>query len=287
MFKTRLISGAVLTVILTGMLVFGGYVLSGMTLLLSLIAYRELMKTCKLSGYTKKQPENEGVSNALFCFSAMELIGYIGIIGYYLIMVFVDDRIYLLVALFGVLMAFMALYVLTFPKLNSRQIMMSFFNFIYGPIMLTFIYMTRCLPNGEYAVWMIFISSWICDTAAYCVGMLIGKHKLAPILSPKKSIEGAVGGVVGSALVGGLVSYFVFAPRIEMENVTLWFTIIAAVGAIISQIGDLAASGIKRNEEIKDYGKLIPGHGGVMDRFDSVIFTAPIIYFLTYLLLRG
>jgi len=287
MFRTRLLSGMVLTVILVGMLYFGGYVLSGITLLLSLIAYRELMKTCKLAGGCVPENGTEEIKKGFLGFSSLELIGYLGIIGYYVIMVFVEDRVYLLLVLFGVLMAFMALYVLTFPKFNSRDIMKSFFCFIYGPIMLTFIYMTRELPNGQYAVWMIFISSWICDTAAYCVGMLIGKHKLAPVLSPKKSIEGAVGGVVGSALVGGLVSYFVFAPNIAMENVTLWFTIIAAAGAVISQIGDLAASGIKRNEEIKDYGKLIPGHGGVMDRFDSVIFTAPIIYFLTYLLIRG
>ena len=123
-----------------------------------------------------------------------------------------------------------------------------------------------------------FICSWGCDTCAYCVGMLIGKHKMAPVLSPKKSIEGAVGGVVGAALLG--VAY-----AAVLHNDMIAYAIICAVGALISMVGDLAASAIKRNQGIKDYGKLIPGHGGILDRFDSVIFTAPIIYFLSTVLI--
>ena len=153
--------------------------------------------------------------------------------------------------------------------------------------MLSFIYLVRSLPYGIYTVWMIFISSWICDTCAYVVGMLVGKHKLAPVLSPKKSIEGALGGIAGSALVGAAYAYFLVERVIEQQQITWIFVLISAVGAVISQVGDLAASAIKRNHEIKDYGKLIPGHGGVMDRFDSVIFTAPMIYFLALLLIHG
>ena len=107
-----------------------------------------------------------------------------------------------------------------------------------------------------------------------------------PKLSPKKSIEGAIGGVLGAAIVGGLYGYFVVEPVITEQNVTWVFVLISAAGAVISQIGDLAASAIKRNHDIKDYGKLIPGHGGVMDRFDSVIFTAPMIYLLLEILLN-
>ena len=103
---------------------------------------------------------------------------------------------------------------------------------------------------------------------------------MSPILSPKKSVEGAVGGVVGACL---LTALYVFAIS-KVFNVNdlqmLPLICIAAVGALISMVGDLAASAIKRNFEIKDYGKLIPGHGGVLDRFDSIIITAPIIYFL-------
>ena len=109
---------------------------------------------------------------------------------------------------------------------------------------------------------------------------------MSPKLSPKKSIEGAIGGIAGSALVGALYSYFIVDSVITEQNVTWAFILISAIGAMISQIGDLAASAIKRNHEIKDYGKLIPGHGGVMDRFDSVIFTAPMIYLLVIILIR-
>lgn len=127
-------------------------------------------------------------------------------------------------------------------------------------------------------MWLIFLCSWGCDTCAYCVGVLIGKHKMAPVLSPKKSVEGAIGGVVGAVLLG--VAYAA-ATGGELAA----YGIICGVGALISMVGDLAASAIKRNQEIKDYGKLIPGHGGILDRFDSVIFTASIIYFLSTILM--
>ena len=109
---------------------------------------------------------------------------------------------------------------------------------------------------------------------------------MSPKLSPKKSIEGAVGGVVGTAILTAIYStVFQEAMGITSSQIVI-LAVISAVGALISMVGDLAASAIKRNYEIKDYGKLIPGHGGILDRFDSVIFTAPIIYYLAEQLLR-
>ena len=184
-----------------------------------------------------------------------------------------------------VLMLAMAVYVFAYPKFVAGQVMTVFFGVIYVAVMLSFVYQTRCLPDGMVMVWLIFLSSWGCDTCAYCVGMLIGKHKMAPILSPKKSVEGGVGGVVGAALLGAIfaacMNHFACADVSPMLC-----AVICGVGGAISQIGDLSASAIKRNHEIKDYGKLIPGHGGILDRFDSVIFTAPIIYYLTLWLIK-
>ena len=101
----------------------------------------------------------------------------------------------------------------------------------------------------------------------------MGKHKMTPELSPKKTKEGAVGGILGAALLGAIYG--------AVTGGTVWvYALICAVGGMISMIGDLSASAIKRNQGIKDYGDLIPGHGGILDRFDSVIFTAPNIYFL-------
>lgn len=273
MFMTRLLSSAVIVMIALATLLAGGYLLAAVLLVISLIAYKELCKVCKV------HVEGQSVN-------ALEMAGYLGITVYYAVIIFTDSRDAQLLCILFVLIAYMFVYVFTFPKYQAVQVMTGFFAFIYGPVMFSFIYMTRELSYGIYIVWMIFISSWICDSCAYLTGILIGKHKLTPKLSPKKSVEGAVGGVAGSALVGGLYGYFVVEGVVSGQEITWVFVIISAAGAMISQIGDLAASAIKRNHDIKDYGHLIPGHGGIMDRFDSVIFTAPIIYALAALLIK-
>ena len=151
--------------------------------------------------------------------------------------------------------------------------------------MLSFILLTRNLPDGKFIVWLIFLCSWGCDTCAYVVGKLIGKKHIFPELSPHKSLEGCIGGVVGAALIGGLYAHFFVETAFPDRTITWIIAFICAAGAVMSMVGDLAASAIKRNHNIKDYGKLIPGHGGIMDRFDSMTVTAPMTYFLTLLLM--
>ena len=129
-----------------------------------------------------------------------------------------------------------------------------------------------------------FLCILVTDTAAYFFGKRYGKHKLSAVISPKKSVEGAIGGVAGSAIIGGIYG-FVLGNIID-KNVWLPFVLISAVGAVISIFGDLAASAIKRNYDIKDYGKLIPGHGGILDRFDSMIFVAPIVYYIASITIK-
>ncbi|MBR5943725.1 MAG: phosphatidate cytidylyltransferase, partial [Lachnospiraceae bacterium] len=111
----------------------------------------------------------------------------------------------------------------------------------------------------------------------------IGKHKLAPKLSPKKTIEGSIGGIIGGALGGGIYGWFLGNNVYHNDRMWWVLAIICGLASIIGQIGDLAASGIKRNYNIKDYGTIIPGHGGIMDRVDSIIVTAPIVYYLSIL----
>lgn len=273
MFGVRLMSSVILVILALALLLTGGGILAMGMMILSLIAYRELTKACGVNG--------EGQSTG-----ALEVAGMAGIVLYYLVMYRVDKPIYWLGILGLVFLVQMSVYVFTFPKYRAGQVMAAFFSVFYAGVLFTFISLTRNLPNGIYIVWLIFISSWICDTCAYLSGMAFGKHKLAKVLSPKKSIEGAVGGVVGAAIVGGLFGFFVLERVIPGQSITWMTALICAAGAVISQIGDLAASAIKRNHEIKDYGKLIPGHGGIMDRFDSVLFTAPVIYFLAILLIQ-
>lgn len=272
MFITRLLSSVIIVVIAFLSLLQGGYVLAAVLLFISLAAYSELSRACGI--HTKGQRIN-----------ALETAGFLGIICYYAIVVFVDNSTAQLLFIMFMIVGYMFVYVFTFPKYQADQVMAAIFGFIYAPVMLAFIYQARMITFGIYIVWMIFISSWICDSCAYLTGILIGKHKLSPKLSPKKSIEGAVGGVIGSALVGGLYGFLVVENVIPGQQITWVFVIISGIGAMISQIGDLAASAIKRNHDIKDYGHLIPGHGGIMDRFDSVIFTAPMIYALALLLI--
>ena len=173
----------------------------------------------------------------------------------------------------------MFVYVFQYPRYTAFHTMSAVFGIIYCGVMLSFIYQTRMIDGGQYHVWLIFLSAWGCDTCAYCVGMLFGKHKMAPVLSPKKSVEGAIGGVAGAFVLGIIYAALTNGP-------IFIYALICGIGALISMVGDLTASAIKRNMDIKDYGRLIPGHGGILDRFDSIIFTAPMIYYLSYLLIR-
>lgn len=272
MFWVRLMSSAVLVVLALIFLITGGRLLGVVVTALSLVAFRELMHACRV--------EKEGKPGLL------EYVGYAGILAYCLTMVFTKDFTWGIGCLVLVFLAEMFVYVFTFPRYQAPQVMTTFFCAFYPAALFSFVYLTRELTHGVYLVWLIFISSWICDTCAYATGMLFGKHKLAPVLSPKKSVEGSVGGVIGSALVGALFARIFMMPATGEPRVVVLVAVIGAVGAVISQVGDLAASAIKRNHEIKDYGKLIPGHGGIMDRFDSVLFTAPIIYYLSVVLLQ-
>lgn len=273
MFWTRFISSVILVIIALVTIILGGPVLAAVSYIISVIGYFELCRA------TKVQQEKKRING-------LELVGILGITGYYAAMYFSDNVLLLLMAIVGTFMGGMCIYVVTFPKFDARQVMENYFSFMYAPVMLSFIYMTRQLHYGEYIVWLILISSWGCDTCAYLVGICIGKKKIFPVLSPKKSLEGCIGGVIGAGLIGAAFGFFVVERVVVDQTITWIVAFICMVGAIMSQVGDLAASAIKRNHDIKDYGKLIPGHGGIMDRFDSVIVTAPMIYFLTALLIR-
>ena len=262
MFKTRLISGILLVIAALLTIISGGYVLFFTLLCISLIGMQELYKAMGI---------HEDRTRLL------EIVGYLGAVLYYISLLLGFES-YGLMAVLVSLILVMFVYVFTYPKYHANQVMAAFFGVVYVAVMLSFILMTRNLPDGKFIVWLIFLCSGGCDTCAYCVGMLIGKHKMAPVLSPKKSVEGGVGGVVGAALLGVIYAAATQGPMVE-------YAVICGIGALISMVGDLAASAIKRNQGIKDYGKLIPGHGGILDRFDSVIFTAPVIYYLAKIIL--
>lgn len=266
MFRTRLLSGIVLVLIALVFILSGGDILLAGLGIVSLIGLFELYRVFHI--------EKKAAGVAGYLLTALFFCN--------LKWHFIPDMLMFAV---GSLILFLAVYVFTYPGYRTEQILAAFFGLFYVGVMLSFVYQSRMMAGGAYLVWLIFLCSWGCDTCAYCVGVLIGKHKMTPKLSPKKSWEGAVGGVVGTALLT-LIYGFAFRDAMGLSQKEIFvLAAICALCAIISMIGDLAASAIKRNYEIKDYGRLIPGHGGIMDRFDSVIFTAPAVYFLAEYLL--
>ncbi len=269
MFKTRLLSGIVLVLIALFTLISGGGVLFATLFIISIIGMNELYKIFDI--HTKAP----GICGYLFA------VAYYGLL--YAKSSLPEGIDWFMLLFMAFMIAMMAIMVFGYPKYRTEQIFVAFFGLFYVAVMLSYIYRTRLLPAGIFTVWLVFICSWGCDTCAYCVGMLLGKHKMAPKLSPKKSVEGGIGGVAGAALIA--VLYALAINHFGNAGVdVLRYAVIGAAGGAISQVGDLAASAIKRFHDIKDYGKFIPGHGGILDRFDSVIFTAPIIYYLAVLL---
>jgi phosphatidate cytidylyltransferase len=145
--------------------------------------------------------------------------------------------------------------------------------FVYIAISLYHIVLFARSPHASL-IWLIFIVAWMTDTSAYFAGMLFGKTKLIPAVSPKKTVEGAVGGVIGATILGMIYIYWVMGGISS-----LWLIPILMVGSALSQLGDLVASKIKRGLQIKDFGNIMPGHGGVLDRFDSILIVAPYVYY--------
>lgn len=270
MFKTRLLSGILLVILALVTIIAGGSVLFLTMLVISLIGMTELYKVFKIEKTVL------GYCGYVFAFLYYDML-------YWLPELPGEGRDWMMGLFMALVICLMAVMVFSYPKYHASQMIAAFFGVFYVAVMLSYIYQIRILPGGAFTVWLVFVCSWGCDTCAYCVGMLIGKHKMAPVLSPKKSVEGGIGGIVGAALIGVLYALAINHWGNAGVDV-LRFAIIGAAGGAISQIGDLGASAIKRNYDIKDYGKLIPGHGGILDRFDSVIFTAPIIYYLAILL---
>lgn len=261
---TRLLSGIFLILSLFIVLYFGGKILFAACVILSILGLIELFSVFKLAN------------------SRLAYVGYLFTILYYIV-IYIYKSSGILLVLIALTMLLLTFYIFSFPKFNIKQVSMIFFSIIYVAVTFSFIYLIREKTElGKYYVWLIFIASWGSDTFAYCTGLLFGKHKLSPLLSPKKSIEGAIGGIIGATILGTIYAYFVMYKLFDIDITvsSIRVGVACGIGAIISMIGDLTASAIKRDYNVKDYGNIIPGHGGILDRFDSVIFAAPALFFL-------
>ena len=171
----------------------------------------------------------------------------------------------------------------THGQLPFQQVAMAFVAGTLIPFLLSALVRIRVMENGVYFVAAPFVMAFMSDTGAYLVGCAIGKHKLCPIISPKKTVEGLFGGILGS-IVGMIVYGLVLQHFFGFEVNYLYAALYGALGSGFATFGDLMFSVIKRQTGIKDYGKLLPGHGGILDRFDSVTVVAPLAEVLLLIL---
>ena len=175
-----------------------------------------------------------------------------------------------------ILVILFAQVIATDMKTNFKDIAYTFIGIFYVVFFIMFVAFIDGMPNGKILIWYAIFAAWGTDIFAYTIGKMIGKHKFSKV-SPKKSIEGCIGGTIGSIIL--MLIYTYFANQFWGMNYSYLF--IAGIGIILSligQIGDFAASSIKRFVGIKDFSNLIPGHGGMLDRIDSLIFLAPFAY---------
>ena len=258
--KTRVLSGLIMLPLLI-ILYLGGYVLLAACFLIGIMGVREF--------YNGFKSMDVKPSFAIACIAAAAL---------YVINLFGEKYEWYMLWFFGcVLASLLYLFNIEHRKLEDA---MATVTGIFYVVFFSF-HVTLVDQAGPYSnlVWLIVITAFGTDIMAYFSGYIFGKHKLCPKISPKKTIEGSVGGILGSVIFSGIFGYFV------MPDILIHCLVIGVLGGIVSQFGDLTASIFKRKMGIKDYGNLIPGHGGILGRFDSVLFTGPMVYYYIVLVI--
>lgn len=275
MARTRIISGLVGLVLLIGVLYMGSVVLG---IVVSIIAAIGLYEFYNSISNTK------GIH-------PIKIVGYLSIVplfvlglqstGWYNI----DLGIMTGISVCLIIFVSMAIIVFGHKKYNIVDACATVFGIAYIPFLMSFLIMLRNMDNGNILIWLIFIGAWGTDTLAYTFGRLFGKRKIIPEISPKKTLAGALGGILGCTLL--MVIYGIVVNNYFNLDIT-YFTLIllGLLCGAISQIGDWAASAIKRYVNVKDFGNIMPGHGGVLDRFDSILFVAPVIYYVLALFIK-
>ena len=260
--KTRVLTGTLILAVILPILIFSEYVIYPIAL--GFFCLAALFEVFGVIG-VKKQP-------------AIVIPAYVLAFCLPFFVYFAPDanRVAYLYFLFGALLIFMmylfCVMVLKKGALSYSKIAEVFMLVAYVTTSFTALSLIRYINNGKFILFLVFIASWVTDTFAYLTGTLIGKHKLIPEVSPKKTVEGAIGGTLSAVLFFPLFGFVVGAVSGgDVKANYLGLVIYAVIPAVVAQIGDLLASLIKREYKIKDYGSLLPGHGGIMDRFDSVM----------------
>ncbi len=260
----RVITGIILVAVFVPLLIFSDTpVFTVAVTLLSLVGTYEMLKCLKLN-------KNAAVTlpSLIIAAGAPLCTRYLGDLSYFAPWALGIILLYLLWLL--------AYCVIMRDKVKYSSLSGAFMSVIYITAGFSTLILLRDTDGGAYVFWLVFIGAWVTDTMAYFTGFLFGRHKLIPEVSPKKTVEGAIGGTLFSGLAFMLYGFIV--SRITGVDMHLAMLFIAGIiSAVVAQFGDLAASIIKRQAGIKDYGNIFPGHGGVLDRFDSIIALSPVI----------
>ncbi|MDD2483864.1 MAG: phosphatidate cytidylyltransferase [Eubacteriales bacterium] len=251
--KTRILSGLMMLPLLA-FIYFGGLALCLFCLAVAVLGVREFYKGFETIGIKPCKPIGYAAALALYG------IGYL----------YPSSELYML-WFFGVTVASL-LYLFRIEERVLSDAMATMTGAFYVVYFSFHVYLIDGTKT-PILLWLVLFSAFGTDVFAYFSGFLFGRHKLCPKISPKKTIEGAIGGTLGSIALCAGFGWFL-APELFYHCLVIGF-----LGAVVAQFGDLTASIFKRKMGIKDYGNLIPGHGGVLDRFDSILFTAPLIYY--------
>lgn len=254
---TRTLSAMVFVPVLLGLIYMGGYYTAILVSLISLLALREALLIGKKMGF-----QAWSISTILFSI-------------FWLALVFRGEMRWMVPLLIAWLLFSMGKMALKYPQVTLREAGYNCFAPLYTVTLFSHLYLIREFGGGVSWAFFTFALVWATDTFAYLVGRMMGKHLLAPQISPKKTIEGSVGGLFFCVLTG------LIAWRIIGEASPWAYLALSIVVGCSAQIGDLFESALKRSVNIKDSGNLIPGHGGILDRFDSLLFVIPIMYYWT------
>ena len=250
-------------------LIIGGHVLYAGCFLIGIMAVYEFFRGFKAMDIHPCFPIAVGASILLYLAGMTELMPAFGD----------SDPFMLYMIWFFLVVLASLLYVFRIEKRRLEDAMATITGVFYIVFFCYHIAMISRWGDMEYLVWLVVITAFGTDIMAYFTGYAFGKHKLCPNISPKKTIEGSVGGTLGSIILCGVFG------AIFAQDLLIHCLIVGLLGGVISQFGDLTASIFKRKMGIKDYGNLIPGHGGILDRFDSVLFTGPLVFY--YFTLTG
>lgn len=266
--KTRIVSAVILLPLVCYVVLVGGSLMVGVLNLSAILGFREFYHATKVN--------EKSYLWAVSIFSVVVFFLYSS-----------DNMEFFFAANIVLLLFMLIVYAVKFPKIQLTDMAYMVYGVFYIIfLILTIAYVRDSHFYGNWMVWLIFIIAFASDSGAYFIGVNFGKRKLVPQLSPNKTIEGAYGGLLGGALGAGLfgVVMLLAGPFTSVVQVLI-MVVVGVVGSVISQLGDLVGSAMKRQTGIKDFGNTIPGHGGILDRLDSILVTAAYIYLIQSLLI--